>query len=137
MENILSKSDALTRTTRDTSSENAVKTLQWLLKSVSNLKADVNSINQNFNFTKTLQNSEELQKQMNLLQVLKYVPFTSKFYKQFQCFSIQRLGRNPSVATPVHGGKGRTAANGRGSRSAAYRFKRFHGESPTLLERYD
>lgn len=66
----MEKSGGTVRNTRDTSSENAVKTLQWLLKSVSNLKADVNQINQGLNVSKTLQHAEEVQKQIHLIQVL-------------------------------------------------------------------
>ncbi|EFX88518.1 hypothetical protein DAPPUDRAFT_310714 [Daphnia pulex] len=68
VDEVVGKSGGSVRTVRDTSSENAVKTLQWLLKSVSNLKADVNQINQNFNVSKTLQHSDEVQKQINLVQ---------------------------------------------------------------------
>ncbi len=69
VDEVVGKSGGSVRTVRDTSSENAVKTLQWLLKSVSNLKADVNQINQNFNVSKTLQHSDEVQKQINLVKV--------------------------------------------------------------------
>ena len=71
VDDVVGKSEGSVRTVRDTSSENAVKTLQWLLKSVSNLKSDVSQINQNFNVSKTLQHSDEIQKQINLIQVLK------------------------------------------------------------------
>ncbi len=73
---MLGKSGGSVRTVRDTSSENAVKTLQWLLKSVSNLKVDVNQINQNFNVSKTLQHSDDVQKQINLVQVLLFFIIT-------------------------------------------------------------
>jgi hypothetical protein len=66
------KSEGSVRNVRDTSSENAVKTLQWLLKSVSNLKSDVNQINQNFNVSNTLQHSDQVQKQISLVQVILY-----------------------------------------------------------------
>lgn len=73
VETIVEKSGSSVRFTRDTSSENAVKTLQWLLKSVSNLKADVNQINQSFNISKTLQHAEEVQKQIHLVQVCLHI----------------------------------------------------------------
>lgn len=69
METVLEKSDVSIRTPRDTSAENAVKTLQWLLKSVNNLKTDVNQINQSLNVSKTFQHADEVQKQIHLVQV--------------------------------------------------------------------
>lgn len=66
------------RTVRDTSSENAVKTLQWLLKSVSGLKTDVNQINQNLNVSKSIQLADEVQKQIRLVQVLTLSEFKGK-----------------------------------------------------------
>lgn len=71
MEAVEEKSGGFVRTVRDTSAENAVKTLQWLLKSVSNLKIDVNQINQSLNVSKSFQQAEEVQKQIHLVQVLK------------------------------------------------------------------
>ena len=50
-------------------SENMSKTVHWLLKSVSSLKSDVNQINRNANVTGEFQQSEEVQKQIHLLQV--------------------------------------------------------------------
>ena len=56
-------------------SENAAKTLHWLLKSVSSLKSDVNQINRNINVTRAFQQSEEVQKKMHLLQVSRKTHF--------------------------------------------------------------
>lgn len=49
--------------------ENTSKTLHWLLKSVSSLKSDMNQINRNVNVTSEFQQSEQVQKQIHLLQV--------------------------------------------------------------------
>ncbi|KAI9564169.1 hypothetical protein GHT06_007907 [Daphnia sinensis] len=68
VESLIGTSEGSVRTARDTSSENAVKTLQWLLKSVSNLKTDVNQINQNLNISKSIQLADEVQKQIRFVQ---------------------------------------------------------------------
>lgn len=65
----LKENNRLSRFTRDAPSDNAVKTLQWLLKSVNQLKADVNQINQNINVQAINQFSEDLRKQTHVMQV--------------------------------------------------------------------
>ena len=53
----------------ETSSENAAKTLQWLLSSVNELKNDVAQIDRNLNFSAAMQRSERIDQQLDSLQL--------------------------------------------------------------------
>lgn len=53
-----------------TASENAAKSLQWLLKSVNEIRTELNQLNSNLNLSGTAQQAEEFNKQINLIQVI-------------------------------------------------------------------
>lgn len=56
-----------------TASENAAKSLQWLLKSVNEIRAELNQLNLNLNLSGTAQQAEEFNKQINLIQVIFFI----------------------------------------------------------------
>ena len=67
-----------------TASENAAKSLQWLLKSVNEIRAELNQLNSNLNLAGTAQQTEEFNKQINLIQVTFYfknISFNRELYK--------------------------------------------------------
>ena len=53
----------------ETSSENAAKTLQWLLSSVNELKNDMAQIDRNLNFSAAMQRSERIDQQLDSVQL--------------------------------------------------------------------
>lgn len=62
---------------RSAASENATKTLHWLLKSVNELRSELDQINLNQNFSGSLHQSEDVKKQMALVQVDFYAVFSA------------------------------------------------------------
>lgn len=60
-----------TRFPRDAPPDNAGKSLQWLLKTVNQLKDDMNQIGKNINVQTINQLADDLRKQTHIMQVSK------------------------------------------------------------------
>ena len=65
METLMAR-DAPNRTTL---SENTIKTVDWLVKSVTELRSEIDQINSQMNLTGSFQQSEDIGKQISLIQV--------------------------------------------------------------------
>ena len=69
MEELKQLKDDPVRNLRTASSENAAKTRQWLMDSVSQLRNEMDQINQKWNLSGIYQHSEQFQNQIHLIQV--------------------------------------------------------------------
>ena len=69
MEEVKQLNDDPARNIRTTSSENAVKTRQWLMDSVNEMRSEMDQINRKWNLSGIYQHSQQVQNQIRLIQV--------------------------------------------------------------------
>ena len=78
MEELKELMDDPMRNVRTASSENAVKTRQWLMDSVAQLRDEIDQINHKWNQSTIYQNSQHVQNQIHLVQVSELIVIIRK-----------------------------------------------------------
>lgn len=104
----LKKSREVSGSDQNASSENVIKTVQWLTNSLTELRSEIDQINSNLNLTGYMQHSDDVNKQIGFITVF----FIDKMYFLNQRSIVDHIwisGRSTSVASPMDGRKCRKA----------------------------